>query len=398
MPSRGIITARHARASVVLGTLLGAVIGGSAPARAQVPPAPAPAPAPAPEQAPQPPPPPDAPPDKGTSNESLQEGGDARPWAAGVSPENQKRALELFREGNQAHNDGLFVKAVEVYRKALEHWDHPAIHYNMALSLTNLDQPIEVEAELQAAIKYGAAPLEKGKYEHAKQSLLLIEKQLATIEVSCKKEGARVSIDNKEVFVVTPGQPNVYKARVKIGKHTFVAEKPGYATGLDAPFIGPGETFRIELKLYTAEELTRYRRRWNAKWVPYAVMGGGVLAGGVGLLLARSAQSSYDDFDAAVKKCNDALGPNGGCATNDANLDLRDSGDSKRTAAYVAYGVAGAALVTGGVLLYLNRSQAYQISSDDYRREQLEKERSGAVTVTPIVSPDLTGAMVLGRF
>ncbi len=362
---------------------------------AQPVPPPAPVPAPVPPPVPSP-----SPPEKGTSNESLHEGGDARPWAAGVTPENQKKALEMFREGNQAHNDGLFAKAVEIYRAALKFWDHPAIHYNMALSLTNLEKPIEVEAELQASIKFGAGPLEKGKFEHAKQSLLLIEQQLATIEVSCQKEGARVSIDNKEVFVVAAGKPNVYKARVRIGKHTFVAEKPGYATGLDAPFIGPGETFRIELKLYTAEELTRYSRRWKAKWMPYAVMGGGVVAGAVGFALARSAQSSYDDFDTAVRKCNEQLGPNGGCMTNDANLDLRDSGDSKKTAAYIGYGIAGAAIVTGGVLLYLNRSQAYQISSDDYRREQLEKERAGAkqITVTPVVSPDMAGAMVFGRF
>lgn len=359
-------------------------------------PVPPPAPAPAPTPAPAPPPNPE----KGTTGESLQEGsGDARPWAAGVSAENQKKALELFREGNQAHNDGLFLKAVEIYTRALKHWDHPAIHYNMALSLTNLDKPVEVEAELKASIKFGAAPLEKGKFEHAKQSLVLIENQLATIEISCQKPGAKVSIDNKEVFIVEAGKPNVYKARVKIGKHTFVAEKPGYATGLDAPFIGPGETFRIELKLYTAEELTRYKRRWEKKWVPYAVMGGGVVAGAVGFALARSAQGSYDDFDTAVRKCNEQLGPNGGCATMDANLDLRDSGDSKKTMAYIGYGVAGAAIITGGVLLFLNRSQAYQISSDDYRREQLEKDRAaGKLSITPIVTPDAAGAMIFGRF
>jgi hypothetical protein len=344
---------------------------------------------------------PDAPPpEKGTSNESLQEGGGStRPWANGVTSENQKKALDLFRQGNQAHNDGLFVKAVEVYRAALKHWDHPAIHYNMALSLTNLDQPIEVEAELEASIKYGPDPLEKGKFDHAKQSLLLIERQLATIEISCQKPGAKVSIDNKEVFVVEAGKPNVYKARVKIGKHTFVAEKPGYATGLDAPFIGPGETFRIELKLYTAEELTRYRRRWDAKWVPYAVMGAGAVLGAGGYLMSRSAQSSYDDFDAAVKKCNEQLGPAGGCASDDANLSLRDKGDDRKTFAYIGYGVAGAAVVTGAVLLYLNRSQAYQISSDDYRREQLEKDRAAAkVTIVPLVTPDTAGATILGRF
>ena len=350
-------------------------------------PVPTPVPAPAP------------PPDKGTANESLQEGGDTRPWAAGVTPDNQKKALELFRQGNQAHNDGLFVKAVEIYRDALKHWDHPAIHYNMALSLTNLDQPIDVEAELQASIKFGADPLEKGKFDHAKQSLLLSEKQLATIEISCQKAGAKVSIDNKQAFIVELGKPNVHKARVKIGKHTFVAEKPGYATGIDAPFIGPGEVFRAELKLYTAEELTRYRRRWDARWVPYAVIGAGVVAGGTGYLMSRSAQSSYDDFDTAVRKCAAQLGDNGGCATNEANLDLRDSGDSKKTLSYIGYGVAGAAVVTGVVLLYLNRSQAYQINSDDYRREQIEKDRAaGKLTISPIVTPDSAGAMILGRF
>ncbi|MBA3393311.1 MAG: hypothetical protein H0T89_11735 [Deltaproteobacteria bacterium] len=335
--------------------------------------------------------------EKTGTSESLTEGGDQRPWAAGVSIENQRAALELFREGNQNHNDGIFVKAVELYRAALKHWDHPAINYNLALSLTNLDQPIEVEASLQKAIRFGPAPLEKGKFEHAKQSLLLIEKQLATIEVSCQKEGARVSVDNKEIFVVEPGKPNVYKARVRIGKHTFVAEKPGYATGLDAPFIGPGETFRIELKLYTAEELTRYKRRWDSRWVPFAVMGGGVVAGLVGGAFTLSAQSSYDELDAEVERCNDETGMNGGCEATSNLTALRDSGDSKRTFGYVMYGVAGAAVVTGAVLLYLNRSTAYQISSDEYRREQLERDRR-KVTVTPIVAPTMAGAMLQSSF
>jgi len=357
-----------------------------------------PAPAPAPTPASTDPAPAPAEPPKPGKDESLQQGaGDERPWAAGVTPENQQIALRLFREGNQHHNDGLFVKAVELYREALKHWAHPAIHYNMALSLTNLDQPIEVEASLQASIKFGPAPLEKGKFEHAKQSLLLIEKQLATIEVSCQKEGARVSIDNKEVFVVAPGQPNVYRARVKIGKHTFVAEKPGYATGLDAPFIGPGETFRIELKLYTAEELTRYKRRWKATWMPWTVIGAGVVAGVVGGALSMSAQSSYDEFDDKVSRCNDETGMNGGCMVTPELTDIRDSGDSKRMLGYVGYGIAGAAVVTGAVLLYLNRSTAYQISSDEYRREQLEKDRA-KVTVTPIVAPTMAGAMIESRF
>ena len=361
----------------------------------------APAPAPTPTPAPAPAPAPGGgTPEKAGSNESLNNGAGERPWARGVSDADQALAVTSFREGNVQLNDGLFVQAAELYREALTHWDHPAIRYNLALALLNLDQPIEVYENLQKATQYGPAPLEKDKFEHAKEYMLLIEKQIATIEVSCQKLGAKVSVDGKEVFTVQPGQPNTFKQRVRIGKHTFVAEKPGYATGLDAPFIGPGETFRIELKLYTAEELTRYKHRWNAKWMPYAVIGGGVLAGGIALALEASASSSYNDFDAKVAKCSADAGNNMGCDLHAAGLtSLRDSGDTKRTLGYVGYGLAGAAVATGAVLLYLNRETSYQISSDDYRREQLAKDRQGQkVTITPIISSDMAGAMVFSSF
>jgi hypothetical protein len=305
------------------------------------------------------------------SGEGLQEApsGDTRPWAAGVPPEKQQHALSLFRDANVHHNDGLFIKAVELYTEALKSWDHPAIHYNLALSLMNLDRPMDVEISLQKAIKYGAAPLAKDKFDHAKEYLLLIQQQLATVEVTCAKPGAKVSVDGKEVFTVGPnGEGGFFKSRVKIGKHTFVAEKPGYNAEIEAPFIGPGEVFRIELKLYTAEELTRYKRRWKARWMPYAVIGGGVVVGLLGGAMELSANSSYSDFDAAVARC--AAQGGGSCADTASIQSMRDSGDTKKVLGYIGYGVAGAAIVTGSILLYLNRSTSYQITADEYRQEQ----------------------------
>jgi hypothetical protein len=328
--------------------------------------------------------------EKAGSNESLQQGGDVRPWANGVSPEQIRVASQAFTEGNAQLNDGIFTKAVEKYREALKSWDHPAIHYNLALALMNLDQPVEVYGELEKAIQYGAAPLEKDKYEHAKEYMKIVEGSIAQIEVSCAKRGAKVSVDGKEVFVA-PGQ---YKARVRIGKHTFVAEKQGYNAQIDAPFVGPGEHFRIELKLYTHEELTRYKRRWDTTWMPYAVMGGGVVFGLVGGVLELSAKSSYDNYDKKVAACVEAS-PSGAC--EDAKLtSLKDSGDTKRALGFIGYAAAGAALAAGGVLLYLNREHAYQISADEHRREL---QRSGvSAAVVPYVAPGAAGALVQGRF
>jgi tetratricopeptide (TPR) repeat protein len=337
-------------------------------------PAPAPAPTPTPGE-------------KAGSDESLEQGGDNRPWAAGVSTDRQKQALVVFREGNQQLNDGLFARASETYRKALEAWPHPAIHYNLALAQMNLDQPIEAFENFSKAIQFGDAPLQKDKLEHAKEYMLLLDKQIATIEVSCDKPGAKVSVDGKEVFVA----PGTFKARVRIGRHTFVADKRGYTTRINAPFIGPGEHFRIELKLYTAEELTRYNRRWDATWMPYAVIGGGAAIGLVGVALELSADASYNDYDKAVAACNMN---NMGCQAGSDITSLRDAGDQKKLIGFVAYGVAGAAVATGALLAILNRPKAYQIRPEDLQEEQTEPR----VSFTPIVTPNLAGAMVHGSF
>ncbi len=333
--------------------------------------------------------------EKAGTDESLQNGQGERPWAVGVTRENQQLALKKFQEGNVLLNDGLFANAAKLYREALAHWDHPAINYNMALALLNLDQPIEVFDRLSAAIKFGTGPLEKDKYEHAKEYILLVKQQIAEVEVTCRKPGAKVSVDGKEAFTVGPkGEGGFFKGRVRIGKHTFIAEKPGYNAEAEVPFIGPGETFRIELKLYTADELTRYRRKWKTTWMPYAIIGGGVAVGVLGGVFALSATSSYEEFDTEVMRCNtESMG--GGC-TDAAVMDLRDSGDTKKTMSYVAYGVAGGAIAVGLVMAYINRSETYQITADQYKADQ--RKAAPSVSFTPVIAPDSVGATLRGSF
>ncbi|TMQ13821.1 MAG: hypothetical protein E6J91_17275 [Deltaproteobacteria bacterium] len=74
---------------------------------------------------------------------------------------------------------------------------------------------------------------------------------------------------------------------------------------------------------------------------------------------------------------------------------MRKSGDTKRTLSYVGYGVAGAVIATGAVILWLNRREAYQIKPEDLEEEKAER---ASVSFVPVVSPEMTGAMVLGRF
>src|SRR3569833_2665455 len=250
--------------------------------------------------------------EKAGTDESLQNVGDTRPGAAGVKKSEQEAARKLFHDGNVQLNDGLFAKAAEVYKQALTHWDHPAIHYNLALALMNLDQPIESQANFQMAVKFGDAPLQsKDKFDHAKDYILLLDKQIGEVEVTCQKPGTKVSVDGKEVFTA----PGTWKGKVRAGKHTFVGTLEGHPTHNNTPNNKPGAPFRIELKLYTTAELTRYRTKWDATWMPNAVMGGGVLIGLGGGQVELLESYDYKKYDDQVTSCNGmAAGGGGGAA------------------------------------------------------------------------------------
>jgi hypothetical protein len=308
-----------------------------------------------------------------------------------VAPADEKAAEVAFREGNDRLSDGLAVKAADAYRRALARWDHPAIHYNLALALINLDQPIEVYDHLTRALQYGPEPLEKDKYDHGKEYLKLVEGQLADVEVQCEKVGAKVSVDGKEVFVA----PGKFASKVRVGKHTFFADKEGYNARVETPFVGAGETFRINLKVYTTPELTRYSRKWDRAWVPYTVLGAGVAFVAAGGILQALAQSDYDKFNQKVKECDK---PNQGCVISEHKeiTAVRDSADSKRTMGFVGYGIGAAAIATGTVLAFINRSRPYQITPEELEGHQASAR--GSVAVVPIVSPEVMGATVQGHF
>lgn len=272
-------------------------------------------------------------------------------WAQGVSPADQRTAMALFQEGNTLMDASAFVKAIEKYQQALEHWKHPAIHYNLALALMNLNQPTELYEQLEAATRHGPTPLDSEKYKHALGYKALLEKQLTWLEVTCDKAGATVTLDGRPLFVA----PGRFKGLVHPGMHSLVAVKPGYVFVDKSQTLNlkPGEQVKLDLKLYTEDEVTRYRKRWPA-WIPWAVMGSGLAVAAGGGLLYQQASENYGVFSSGITEC-------GGCRPEPGLADIRTRGDTLQTAAFGAYALGGTALITGTVLFILNRTQPYRI-------------------------------------
>ncbi len=290
------------------------------------------------------------------AQKGLEQGGRDRPWAHGVSDDRQQAALELFKTGNAALKESLFPAAAQKYREALVLWDHPAIHYNLALALVNLDQPVETLEHLEAAMKYGEAPLDKDKFEQAQRYKTLVEQQLAGVDIRCTMEGATVKLDGKLLFTA----PGRYVGKVRSGPHSIVASKEGYLTNELSLPLPAGQTKIFELNLLTTDDLTEYKRLWPAQ-VPYLVIGAGLLVGGIGAGLQLWGKASYGDYDAQVKSCAMNTPTAGGCQLTPAIASVKNRGDVLQSVAYVTYGVGAAAMVVGAALLYVNRLQPYRI-------------------------------------
>lgn len=306
-----------------------------------------------------------------------------RPWAQGVSTEKQEAARAPFEEGNTLLQDSLFKGAAQKYEQALGSWDHPGIHFNLALALLNLEKPVEAYEHFKKAIAYGAAPIDEDKVERAKSYIALLEQQLATVQLRCDEPEAVVRFDGRQVFVA----PGKAEFKVKIGDHIISATKPGFERTDLTRLVKPKEVLDLDLKIYRPEELVTYKRKF-AGWVPVIPIVGGALAIGGGVAFGLAAQNSYQEFDANIGNSDcDPGEPVCPPATDDS--DLKGQGDLYQTLSIVSYGVGGALLATGFVLFVINRPVAERVTPDQMNRD---------VAFTPWFGPGGGGLSAKGRF
>lgn len=302
--------------------------------------------------------------------------GQKRPWAQGVSQEAQASASAHFQEGNAQLENSLFVNAIESYERALALWSHPAIHYNLALALVNLKEPLRLRRHLREALRYGGQPLDSMKVARMHDLLKLVERQLVRVKVSCDVPGASVRMNGQELFMA-PGQ---YEDWVMPGEYAFSIVREGYPLNERERIGAAGDELVLDYKVYTQEEMTRYQRPWPA-WKPWALVGLGAALSGGGLLLNNKASDRYRNFDTAVLACS-AANDNRGCLPTQEMLSQRARGATFQNAALGSLSVGGAAAALGLTLAYFNRLQADVVSPDEHEQ---------SLILTPTVGSDQGG-------
>src|ERR1043165_2054038 len=265
-----------------------------------------------------------------------------RPWARGV-PEREQAIAERLREaGNAEFVEGRHALALTKYREALRHWDHPAIRFNIAVCLIQLDQLVEAKDHLERSLAYGSKPLGSATHAQALAYRETLDALLVHVKATCNEPGSTVTLDGQYWFTGR-GTAELYSLP---GQHQLAAIKPGFRTAVVA-FAGiAGKSVAFDLK-QTPEPHER------TSW-PYwkHVLGGGALLAIVGGTTYLSARSDLVDYNRAItERC-----PHGCSAAMFSGFtDLQATKDGAGTKRIIPFSVlsgGGVAMLVGALGLF----------------------------------------------
>jgi len=278
---------------------------------------------------------------------------DPKPWAAGVSDAEQAKALDIYRKGNAEFEESRYAQALALYRDAIKHWDHPAIRFNMAVCLVNLDQPLEAYEALEHALAFHDAPLGADAYAQGLTYKKLLLGQLGHLRVDCKTPGAAATLDGQPI--ACPGETTKL---LLPGAHQIVASKSGFVTATTPVVLLPGKEMEQSVELEPLRIKTHTERRWSASapWILVGAGAGAALIGGAIDVLSHSEYQTYDQLVAV--QCPSGCGPQmpvGMQKVAASTESHRSNADIEKVVGLSLLGVGGAVAIAGLVGVYLNQ-------------------------------------------
>jgi tetratricopeptide (TPR) repeat protein len=281
---------------------------------------------------------------------------DEKPWVKGVSAERRAAAQKLLQAGNALLIERNYVAALDKYREAIGSWDHPAIRFNIVRCLIQLDRPVEAVDELDRALAYGAEPLEEAVYTEALSYQKLLASQIAAVSLSCTQPGVQVTLDGQPLTTC----PTTIKSRVKPGRHQLLGEKSGFLPRTVSLVVVGGTEERGSRTHDPLGANARIVHRYSS-WLPWTVLGAGLVVVGAGGLVQLVASNDQDTYERELERT---------CSTGCGGAELqnlRDLESRARLENHVALGIVGAGIatvITGGVLLFMNRGRTvYETTS-----------------------------------
>jgi tetratricopeptide (TPR) repeat protein len=297
---------------------------------------------------------------------------DDKPWVKGVSETDQKTALDLYRDGNTEFVDDHFAQALAKYQEALKFWDHPAVRFNAAICLDNLERPLEAYEFMRAAMRFGPDPIGKDHFERGRKLLERLDLKTNQLEIHSKQPDAEVSLDGKRLALVD----GAASQRVLVGEHQIVAVKPHYQTETMPVVVHAGPATQAVIDMKVEEAARRMDRRWS-RLLPWEVLAAGVVVAGIGGGLYELSNHDYSLYTRDANSCAASAGIPGYCPAGPANSHLHVLSSRAASLAdgeYAALGLGGAIAAAGFVMILVNSPH---LVSADVERDHVAITWSG---------------------
>ena len=293
-----------------------------------------------------------------------------------LTPEQERRVIELIDEGEEAYDSGNFEQATSRFHEVYEFFPHPNISYQLGLCYERLGNQEMAIQYYQRFLEQNPDAEERGRIERTIANLEdELGDDLSSVRVETFPIGADVYLGDRDTAPVAETPQSI---TLEPGSHDIFVEKPGYLPVETTVQIVEGQhdvvQFELEEDDSQPEGPERSVDRSGVSWwkpvVSVGLAGIGGLTAYQAVQYSGEAQRHQDTLDGM-----NSSDPDYGDVEHDRDQALRMSTTMGVT--------AGVALVGGGIFT------AWWLLRD---------RRSGPMNVGVAPSRDGVNVGVYGRF
>ncbi len=258
---------------------------------------------------------------------------------ADLSPQEEKRRTQLFKEG-RAHADAeQWKEAEEKFRAVIELRSAPKALVALAFAVSKQGRLLEAKRLYEQAKEDAVAAKLKADTEVAEQSLreLLLRIPSIVLKVGTQADGLSVLVDGK------PPELQFDAMDVEPGEHKISATAPGYQPFEETVKLSEGERKQVKVVLELEKPKEAPKPKSSIGFPPigsFVLVGVAIGAGVTSVLLIRQGREQEQkvrDTCGGTQQCPAALKPEA------------DEAATKIIVGDVLIGVGSAALVGAGV-------------------------------------------------
>lgn len=278
--------------------------------------------------------------------------------------EGRERSRAMFRRGVAQLRAQDWAAARASFEIAWGLYPHPSILLNLGIARLRTDDPVRAEQDLVRFLSedVGASPDELAG---AREALAEARTKLGTLRIVASPAAARVSVDGKPVETVRRADPGsssvVAEVRAKPGRHQVAVAADRYAAQKrDVDVVAKGEAV-VSIGLISSDVAATKRPSEDGGPPSARVVVGWSLAGLAGAALIAGGMT-------ALRAKSLADGYSDPASARYQDPDARSEGITFRTTADVMLGVAILSTATAAILLFTDLGKA---SPDVARRGAL---------------------------